>query len=134
MKYAVKELEGALLDAAVAKAAGHNFRVYSEADSPIGRPLTVAWPQHHSEGYSEEFEASSDWAVGGPIIQKELITIAPAATVDGLPENSMIGARACAARIGTDAWGPGSQTGRTFLVAAMRAYVVSRFGESVELP
>jgi hypothetical protein len=115
MKHKVAELEGALLDAAV-KLANH------AGTSPIH--------YSHGRGYSP----SVNWSQGGPIIQRELITIEPAATVDGLPDNCMIGARACHPRCGTDAWGPGSQTGPTFLVAAMRAYVASKFGDEIELP
>lgn len=110
MKYKVAELEGAQLDAAVAKA---NAEFFSETDMVLvdgGR-----------------FAPSTDWFDGGQIIERELIEW----------------------EIG-DAPGPGYvwyaklspfnepfsdyQSGTTPLIAAMRAYVASKFGEEVELP
>jgi hypothetical protein len=132
MEYKVAELEGALLDAAVAKAEGHNFRIFSETDSPIGRPLTIAWRQFHSEGDADEFEASSDWAVGGPIIERERIAIAwtgdawMAFRWDN--HSGYSSGYIDVDRFDADGIGP------TPLIAAMRAYVASQFGETVELP
>lgn len=123
MRYRVDALEGALLDAAVAKAEGHNFRVLSEAESPIGREVLVAWPEHHAEPRSHrEFEPSADWADGGPIIARELIFFSELPMHEGGPEVMV-------ARCGR-----AEGRGRGHLESGMRAYVASRFGEFVELP
>jgi hypothetical protein len=126
--YRVNKLDGPLLDAAIAKAEGHNFRVFSEAASPIGRPLTIAWRQHYTEGDADEFEASSDWAVGGPIIERERISVIRARDQDdweayvNMPTIIELDDEPPIAR------------GPTPLVAAMRAYLVSKVGEEIELP
>ena len=93
MKHKVSELEGERLDRAVVLAAGGTLR----------------------RGGS----ASTDWAVGGPIIEQERLTVMSHQT---------------------RGWGSGwmgeGQThfGPTPLIAAMRAYVARKLGEEVELP
>lgn len=102
MKHNVTVLQGALLDAAVAKAKG------------------------------EEYGAAycTDWSHGGPIIDRERICILQ---YDDIPNYAVayVGADvAGGAIIGHRAFADGS----TPLIAAMRAYVVSKLGEEVELP
>jgi hypothetical protein len=69
MKHKVSTLEGSLLDAAVAKAEG--------------LPLSNEWKQGDScrvgtgEGDLRTFAPSTDWAHGGPIIERERISISP---------------------------------------------------------
>ena len=71
---------------------------------------------------------STDWAQGGPIIEREDIATEPA---------TMLGQCAAFAWDATiyaadsDAW---STYGPTPLIAAMRCYVVSKLGEEVEIP
>lgn len=70
------------------------------------------------------YEPSSDWRVGGPIIERERICLQGEtggweATING--EN--------AARV----YAPGGD-GPTALIAAMRAYVDWKLGEEVDLP
>lgn len=142
MKHKVSELQGTLLDAAVAKAEGHNFRVYSEADSPIGREVCVAWPEHHAEPrnplHHEEYEPSTDWAAGGPIIERERIATWPAgsgwcaAHPTGYREGR--GSGYFDAEIGTIDCRDDEIGGPTALIAAMRAFVAARLGDEVELP
>jgi hypothetical protein len=131
MKHQVRELEGSLLDAAVAKAEGLRFRVLEEAESPLGRRLTVAWPPHHQMTLSsaEEFEPSSDWGAGGPIIEREGISVSPWYEPDRWVAN-VRPRQAFGVTEGDDGYGEG----QTPLIAAMRAYVASKFGEEVELP
>jgi hypothetical protein len=118
VKHKVSELEGALLDAAVAKAEGF----------VVGRPTRrgglPTW-EHPSGGWllQSEFQPSVDWRGGGSIIAREHIKLAPfsetyweAVVYDFKRE--------------PDRW-PGR--GATPLIAAMRAYVASKFGEEVEL-
>jgi hypothetical protein len=118
MKYKVAELEGAQLDAAVAKAEGKQW------ESQIYGPDRDDW---YVSVDGARFAPSQEWDQGGPIIERELIEW----------------------EVG-DAPGPGhvwyaklspfnepfsdSFKGPTPLIAAMRAYVASKFGEEVDLP
>lgn len=111
MKHKVSELTDALLDAAVAKAEGHEVRT---RDAGV-EVLTLGW---------RLYSPCSAWVQGGPIIEREHIKLAPfsetyweAVVYDFKTE--------------PDRW-PGR--GPTPLIAAMRAFVASKFGEEVELP
>jgi hypothetical protein len=123
MKHKVSELEGALLDAAVAKAEGLTFDLIDEAFAEahaIQACVTVA------RGLDVEAYVPSElWQDGGPIIERERISL------------MFIGARGWSANFDQH-FDEGSQddphTGPTPLIAAMRAYVASKFGEEVELP
>jgi hypothetical protein len=105
VKHKVSELEGALLDAAVAMAEGR----------------LASW-ENTNEAYSV------DWSDGGPIIERELISIR--VYPDGEVSADVAAEFAGGEIIGSLARGDGP----TPLVAAMRAYVASKFGEEVELP
>lgn len=116
MKHKISELEGALLDAAVADAMGVPFWAPGKIDDHaymLGDETTepVLW------------RPSTDWRQGGEIIERERISVQMVATPNW---------RAFT----VDAGGVvrGRSAGPTPLVAAMRAYVASRFGEEVELP
>ena len=101
MKVKVSELSGAALDWAVAKCEGKVFDL-----SP--------------DGYYT-YKPSRNWALGGPIIERERIN---------LKEN---GAGWWFAKIGDkkkDKWMRGTDP----LMAAMRCYVASRLGDDVTLP
>lgn len=123
----ISELEGALLDAAVAKGEG--------------------WAYTVGGGYSP----STDWAVGGPIIERDQIFLEPPSSehhcggsAPGWKQfnfwRATVSARTRTWNTGPDdlALLVGGRVGRgegsTALVAAMRAYVASKFGEYVELP
>jgi hypothetical protein len=111
VKHKVAELEGALLDAAVAKATGDVWQ--------------------HSHLYRADMQNapySTEWECGGPIIERERIELLQmhtprepalwmASPVISMQEGE----------ISSDWHGP------TPLIAAMRAYVASKFGEEVEL-
>jgi hypothetical protein len=124
--YKVGELEGAMLDAAVAKAEGLPFIVDSTDDEH--------WVMAAHPGYSgpedlgrrrvdrKQFSPSTDWAQGGPIIERERIGIEPFGGAQGgwlarHPELSVYL----------------KEYGTTPLIAAMRAYVASELGEEIEL-
>ena len=99
MKHKISSLEGALLDAAVAKA--------ETGDSQV--PGT--------------FRPSTEWNDGGPIIERERISIVHGGMGDwhafmGDPQEGVAG----------------DGEGLSPLIAAMRAYVASKFGDKVELP
>ena len=120
-KHKVSELEGALLDAAVAKAEGEAprkqlSRVSLGDDGDASANFRMA-----HKGYS------SRWEYGGPIIERERIHIG---WVDDCRDESKQWTSFCDC---IDIIG--LCHGPTPLIAAMRAYVASYFGgEEVELP
>ena len=67
--------------------------------------------------YSEPVSPSTDWAQGGPIIEREEICVL--APVRGLWRGRKEGR---------------TQYGPTPLIAAMRCYVASKLGDEVEIP
>ena len=101
------ELQGAGLDWAVAKCEGYNDYRF---DGKYGR---ISTGQH--------FCPSTDWAQGGPIIEREKITIR-------FWNNEPF--------VTAYAFDTGSEWihGPTLLVAAMRCYVASKLGGEVEIP
>ena len=100
------ELTGAALDWAVAKCEG-------EVDDDIDDFCLS------EEG---EFAYTTDWAQGGPIIERERIRI-------DCPWNP--GSFEATCKIdGVTAWVEGD----TVLTAAMRCYVASKLGDKVEIP
>lgn len=101
----VNQLEGAALDWAVAKCEGIETKNYSGA-------LTIRYD-------GDWWQPSTDWAQGGPIIEREGITVRR--YTDALWDASM-------GRLDYVADGP------TPLIAAMRCYVASKMGEEVEVP
>lgn len=120
-----QELTGALLDYWVARAQGRDVEIIDQGENPVSpryyaslKPTgKVWWPSTH-------------WVQGGPIIDDAHIELLYFGT-KGHPGNPW------EAQIGVDTHyidqGAGEATrGPTALVAAMRAYVVSKFGDEVE--
>jgi hypothetical protein len=105
------ELTGAALDWAAAKCEGPNSvaSCYYDGDTPL-------WLDEAPE---PEWKPSTDWAQGGPIIERGLIVISP---------DPQHGWRARPYMDLTEFYGP------TPLVAAMRCYVVSKLGDKVDVP
>jgi hypothetical protein len=67
------------------------------------------------------FSPSTNWAQGGPIIEREMIEI-------GAHEPKDI------EWVARDYWKENTMTGPTPLIAAMRCYVASKLGDEVEIP
>lgn len=65
------------------------------------------------------YEYSTDWAQGGPIIERECIEL-------GLPRERM-------AKLFFRS-NPSYEAGQTPLIAAMRCYVASKLGDEVDIP
>lgn len=107
MKYKVSELDGMLLDAAVAKAEGR------EADAVVFCGLRLI-----------SFAPSTDWAQGGPIIERDGIGLDAEARIPGYSWTAVVH--------GVD--GETHAYADSALIAAMRAYVAAKFGKEVELP
>jgi hypothetical protein len=97
------ELQGAALDWAVAKCEGEETFMHKGQ-------LNTRWS---ANGYSP----STNWAQGGPIIEREGMALHPA----GKDWSSDIDR--CY-----------QQYGPTPLIAAMRCYVASKLGDEVEIP
>ena len=98
------ELTGAALDWAVSKCEGNEINI---------RKGSLWIPK---ECYS------TDWAQGGPIIEREAIQLTP---------DEYAGTWAAYM---TNAGEPYEATGPTPLIAAMRCYVASKLGDEIEIP
>ena len=113
MKIKTQDLTGPALDWAVAKCED-NFHEYLEPT----QPLRYA----NEDGGLTGWSPSTDWAQGGPIIEREQISlVAPHDEIKVWeawhPTN------AC-----TESYGP------TPLIAAMRCYSASKLGDEIEVP
>lgn len=101
----VAELEGALLDYWVARAEGWTLEDESLWRDERGKAMNLYW----------RWNPSNNWAHGGPIIEREQIELTRAGNEWAAYVPGMRGA-----------YGP------AVLIAAMRAYVASKFGDTVE--
>lgn len=128
-KHDVAELSGAHLDLAVAIAQG-SVDAALRGEDDDGNPVCMLGDPSDGKFYAP----SSDWSQGGPIIERYVTAIAKGPTVPG---NHVTGAAPDAewdAFAYIDLNHKARYRGQTILVAAMRAYVASKFGETVELP
>ena len=136
----VEELTGVQLDACVAHALGLGFRICNSAEGRFLRTGRAGSFDLCTEG----FRPSSDWAVGGPIIEREKIAVYHVAEAMR-PETAWVAGtnlRVEEGFCGSELTGSDPDTleldnaasGPTPLAAAMRAYVTSKFGDTVELP
>ena len=122
MKIKTSELTGAQLDCAVAKCEGYTLT--SDGISQLverGTELRILGPNSSVLHYSP----STDWAQGGPIIEREEFTVSHS------PYDHVFYGRArpwCAEKRGV------MEYGETLLIAAMRCYVASKMGDEVEVP
>jgi hypothetical protein len=121
----IEKLEGAQLDYWVARVEGHNPQI--EEDCVWLYPEESTMPTDYEsistlpgKTICVQFHPSREWHDGGPIIEREKIDIE---TIDESPEFMW-----SANIMGTDSFSKGP----TPLIAAMRAYVASHFGEEVE--
>jgi hypothetical protein len=107
MKVKTNELQGAALDWAVAKCEGVKVAVSEFNDL------------YFEDGSAPAY--STDWAQGGPIIERERISVWARgnewAAETFIPNHQ-----------------GDEQEGPTPLIAAMRCYVASKMGEEIELP
>lgn len=114
MSKRVAELEGAELDYWVAKSIGAEPRIVE------GRchALTPGY-----ENWWQPFLPSSSWFHGGPIIERERMDVEQMGAKDKWAKVLCIGPAFSV---------PACYFGPTLLIAAMRAFVASRFGDTVE--
>ena len=132
MKHRVAELEGAHLDTAVALAEG--WTRSGNAWQRITKDATTGQILPHSPELFI-FGFSTSWHLAGPIIEREGISVErywwehhdfSDADTDTSPQQPW--------QAFLDASGGWFAVGSTPLIAAMRAYVASKFGDEVELP
>ena len=121
MKHKTADLVGDLLDAAVAKANGmHPY--FGRSPRSIEPPAPEIW--RDACGWPIP-KFSSSWSDGGPLIESHSWVLPRVNTNPGALHRGKFAASTPA---GFDHYGP------TPLIAAMRAYIASKFGDEVELP
>ena len=117
------ELQGAALDWAVATCEGATDFWFDT--------VATHWVKLHGEdralryGWAQSYLPSTDWAQGGPIIEREEIALEPMTHDkfgDGWLATRVEGPAVC------------MEFGPTMLIAAMRCYVVGILGDEVEVP
>jgi hypothetical protein len=113
MKVKTIDLGGAALDWAVAKCEGEEVTM-------VKGQLETRWTENG-------WKPSTDWAQGGPIIERELIRVV-APSIRGIDWTALIQHHP----IGANNWSQGF--GPTPLIAAMRCYVSSKLGDEIETP
>lgn len=126
------ELEGAALDEYVAKALGLTTQTrYANTGRPIyGAPDFIDCPSEDPT-FGDPFTPSTRWDHGGPIIEMETIRLEPSTWDSGGGVQWVAGPK----RPQADMRYPhGVQYGPTPLIAAMRAFVRSVFGDEVKEP
>jgi hypothetical protein len=109
------ELTGAALDWAVAKCGGRGIEFDDPRDPWLTRDGIADQPLH-------SYTPSTDWAQGGPIIEREGISVARRGEHSFSPWGAVLQG------FEFDEEGP------TPLIAAMRCYVASKLGDDVTLP
>jgi hypothetical protein len=116
MQIKTSELTGAAFNWAVAKCEGvPNIHIVKKPGKVCiyGEIAGVDFP----------YQPSTDWSQGGPIIERECITLVNA-DGDDVWSAYPIADNPVAHR----------KSGPTPLIAAMRCYVASKFGDSIEIP
>ena len=127
MKHKVSELTGGLLDAAVAKAEGHKV---CQLNGVWCSDLYGQWTRVRN---------MREWRYVGPIIEREFIAIAPYEHGIGEPSMWVAWVEERRHQATFDSYFErgifdDNSRGPTPLIAAMRAYCASVFGEFVEIP
>ena len=125
MKCKVQDLTGPALDWAVAKCEGYFAK--SPAHKYDGTWIKGAdfLKMHRADEHGVHWtHSSTDWAEGGPLIEREKITLDVfdptgdwRASVYKMKNDEIVGGE-----------------GTTPLIAAMRCYVSSKLGEEIEIP
>lgn len=114
------ELKGNALDWAVAKAKGITVYPSKQGKKWLSkRWMTADYGEFNHRHGTPWWNPSTDWAQGGPIIERERITLRnykPALWDASIGRLDYVG------------------DGKTPLIAAMRCYVASKLGEEVEIP
>ncbi len=126
------ELTGAALDWAVANCEGYTG-LHKIAGRRPHEPQLGIWPPRKEYGVMDlwELSYSTDWAQGGPIIEREGLTLD---LTDVLFDHET---DECVQLDKPEWWASRDDvTGRgsTPLIAAMRCYVASKLGDDIDIP
>jgi hypothetical protein len=124
MKTKTAELTGAALDWAVAKITNPEWTDEDRRYNTIGYVDT-------GDIDDEPYAPSTDWAQGGPIIEREKIDTNHI-SIDQYSGDSYWVASFPRPATHKDLWRFGY--GPTLLIAAMRCYVANKLGDEVEVP
>lgn len=116
MKIKTNELTGPALDWAVAKADGQALTPW------VGYPL------------DDVYSPSTDWAQGGPIIEREGIDLFCSMPTNPDHPCGMSWTGSWQAQYHRCGYGTPRSYGKTPLIAAMRCYAASRLGDEVDVP
>lgn len=125
------ELEGAALDWAVAMAIGESPHAVSR-NAPDGTLLACDVMLS-----KELFTPSTDWIQGGPLIAECGVSVVSAEKCGDFVDFTGWGATTDAVVLLVEAWGHPrviQEQGATPLIAACRAIVASKLGETVDVP
>jgi hypothetical protein len=124
------DLSGKALDYAVAQCVGkkkgyaHHLLAYEELDLVSGVAHSLI----------QRYSPSTNWAQGGPIIERELLEVSPhfkSASMEK-PQGVWVWKAYVLGPLNID--DSFEQEGESYLVAAMRCFVASKLGDSVEIP
>lgn len=136
MKIKIQNLSGSALDWAVANCEGLSIKLDPLGSGNPENGGHWIWDENETISkykYSKigsSYSPSTDWAQGGLIIEREKITVQTDPT-DPHPEQWSAYLRAnLFTNDGSDCFRDGS----TPLIAAMRCYVASKIGETIEIP
>jgi hypothetical protein len=113
------DLIGAALDWAVAKCEGRE--IYR---SKKGRWMTANYGEFNPRHGAPWYEPSTDWAQGGPIIEREVISLIH-------PKYDCWTAHCYDKTVDDESY---TLDGPTPLIAAMRCYVASKLGDEIDVP
>ena len=124
-----QDLIGAQLDWAVAKCEGYECEFGDEVSGPW---LVPQEGYLHDEKPLASFRPTTDWNLAGPIITQEGINLTM--LVEGEVDPEDVGSW-CAA-YDRDNFGDGEKscTASTPLIAAMRVYIMAKFGDEINIP
>lgn len=119
MKVKTSDLIDAALDWAVAKCEGYHWSLNGY----------FVWNElGHRTKYTKECPPySTDWSQGGPIIERELVTVMHRSRPGPYPEGQVWNAVILSNN--KCGW-----YGATPLIAAMRCYVASKLGDEIDIP
>jgi hypothetical protein len=122
------ELTGTALDWAVAKAENEIVEIGDVTSAYVVIGKCLEWPGHTDDFGIMCYEPSTDWSIGGPIINREHITIiyVPEDDPNPLPDGDIWTASVEPLDYGC--------TGKTALIAAMRCLCALKLGENIDIP
>ena len=119
------ELTGAALDWAVAKCVGMHVLMARGGRFVFDSDAFPEYRNDYNDDKMQAFKPSTNWAQGGPIIEREKLNTKPSingdywVALDGNPSRP---------------YPTVMFIGPTPLIAAMRCYVASKLGDDIEVP